>query len=251
MESDFPLIVEFVGLPGAGKSTVAAQVFEQLQLEGRTVISRSQILAQWHNTHLVKRLFQLVPHRVNHWRVLLNSLFFALRVQPISRWSILQALKTFVNVKRNDAVARAHSNDQIILLDQGAIQELWSVGITGRPPQSSAIQHGIEPILRDRRLAIVYFNADVNTALERIMHRPRKGICQFDMMKPDEAYASLSRYFPCLEKAVHHAQFTGVPVLEVDSSLQIEQQSEAIVAWITAQLDVLNPTNRSEELCSM
>lgn len=248
--SDIPWIIEFVGLPGAGKSTVSAEVIRRLCSSGIPTISRSQILDQWRSTNLCIRLLQLIPYRINHWEVLLRSLVFAIRVYPINQWSLLQSLKVFVNVRRNDAVANSSKSDQLIVLDQGAIQELWSVGIAGSPPDFAALNRSIAPILENRRLAIVYCKADIDTALARINLRQQKHDCRFDVMELTKARASLMRYFPYLKEAVHYGQHVGVPILEIDSACEIEQQSKQILNWIKTQLDIPNKIHQTETVYS-
>ncbi|MGF1539586.1 MAG: AAA family ATPase [Pleurocapsa sp.] len=237
IKSHNPLLVEFVGLPGSGKTTVSYKVASILKAQGIEVVSRDEILSQWHQKTRLQKLFQLFPANLNHWHILLNSLSFAAGVKPINRQSFLQGGKIFVNVKRNDAVIHAR-NCQIILLEQGLLQEAWSVVITGSLPQLNYLKNKITPIFYKRSIVIVNFQLDLNTAVSRIQNRPRKKKkdSYFDLMNSNKAYFLLTQYFPYLKEIVSCARTAEVPVLEIDSSLPIEVNSEKIANWIVSQI---------------
>ncbi|MGB5715362.1 MAG: hypothetical protein WBM44_31175, partial [Waterburya sp.] len=156
-----PLIVEFVGLPGAGKTTVSQQVALKLRERGLQIVFRDEILKQWHGENVLQKAIQLVPDNLNHWNILINSLTFALQVKPINQQSFSKAAKIFTNVKRNDAVART-KDCEIILLDQGLLQETWSVSITGSPPQTKYLKRSITPLFHNRSTIIIYCQLDID-----------------------------------------------------------------------------------------
>ena len=231
------LVVEFVGLPGSGKTTVSHQVASKLRAKGIQIISRDEILTQWHRNHVLQKLFKLFSSHSNHWSILIHSLTFASQVKPINWQSFLQAGKVFVNVKRNDEVVRA-GTCQIILLEQGLLQEVWSVVITGSLPQLSYLKREMSTLFCRRSIAIVNFKIDLDTAVSRIHNRPRKKKkdSYFDLMDSEQAYSLLTRYFPYLQEIVNCARTAEIPILEIDSSLSVEENSEEIVNWLVSQL---------------
>ena len=232
MNNQTSLAVEFVGLPGAGKTTVSQKVGTRLRAEGIQLVMRNEVLEEWHQASNWKKLLQLFPAHLNHWHILISSLVLAFQVKPISWWSISKAIKTFSNIKRNDTVAQT-GDCQLLLLDQGPMQEAWSVMMAGTLSRSEYLKKEIM-LLADRRpTAIVYFKLDVDTAIFRIQKRPRKQNCPFDLMSPVKAHASLLNYFPYLQKIVEYARDCGVPVLEIDASSSIDEQSDEIVEWIS------------------
>ena len=233
-----PLVVEFVGLPGSGKTTVSHLVTSKLKAKGIEVISREEILRQWHQKKVLQKLLKLFSSNSNQWNILRNSLTFAAQVKPINLQSFLRAGKVFVNVKRNDDVVRA-GNCQIILLEQGLLQEVWSVVITGSLPQLSYPKRTMVTLFDNRSIAIVNCKLDLNTAVSRIKNRPRKKRkdSYFDLMDSKQAYDLLTRYFPYLQEIVNWVQTEKIPILEVDSSLTVEDNSEKIADWIVGQLN--------------
>ena len=235
--SQNPLVVEFVGLPGSGKTTLSNLVASQLEAKGIKIVSREEILKQWHQKKALSKLFKLFTFNSNQWNVLRNSLTFAAQVKPINLQSFLQAGKVFVNVKRNDDVVRA-GNCQIILLEQGLLQEVWSVVITGSLPQLSYPMRTMTALFDNRLIAIVNCKLDLNTAVSRIKNRPRKKKkdSYFDLMDSKQVYDLLTKYFPYLQEIVNWVQTEKFPILEVDGSLTVEENSEKITDWIVSQI---------------
>lgn len=235
-EVQAPLIVEFVGLPGAGKTTVAYKVAEKLCSQEVHIISRSEIISQWHQINGLRKIFRLFPLDANHWQVLTHALKLSLQVAPTTWWSIIQAAKVFSNVKRNDDVVQDR-NYQVLLLDQGPLQEVWSILLKGELSQKKLLEKAVSPIFKERRISVVHSKVAMKTALGRIQGRPRKLECPFDQMEKDKAYTSLLQYSPYLQEIVTYAQASGAPVLEVDSASPVEQQATEISNWIIQQLE--------------
>lgn len=244
-----PLIVEFVGLPGAGKTTVLQQVAAQLKSENRSIVQRDEILTAWRRSSRLHRSLNLIPQTQVQWQVLLQSLRFATQVKPVNLQSFSKASKIFSNAKRLDAVcngtfqsikgAETGSNHlgtcQVILLDQGLLQETWSVGITGQPPATTALQSVLSTLVQSRSMAIVWFKIDIETALQRIQNRPTHN-SRFDQMQLDAARSRLEQYAPFLEDIIACTQTLGVPLLEVDATQAVEEKTKNITHWITNQL---------------
>lgn len=228
--SPSPLVVEFVGLPGAGKTTICDRVAERLRECGISLISRREILQEWHRNALPQKIIQLLPTEGNDSRILLNSLLFAARVKPIALQSFLQAGKVFTNVKRNEAVARS-GKYQVLLLDQGLLQEIWSVVLTGSVPPKVDLHRAMTAVFSNRSMVFIDFKVDIETALSRIGKRSSMNSC-FDKMESDRAYSALLQYAPFLQIIVDFAREMGMTVLEIDGNLSVEDKVETIVAWI-------------------
>ena len=237
-QSQNPLVVEFVGLPGSGKTTLSHQVTAKLKAKGITIISREEILRKWHQENALQKLFKLFASDFNQWNILINSLTFAAQVKPINLFSFLQAGKVFFNVKRNDAVLRA-GNYQLILLEQGLLQEAWSVVITGSLTKLSYLKREMLSLFYKRSIIIVNLKIDLNTSVSRMQNRVRKKKkdSYFELMDSEQAYSLVTKYFPYLQEIIDCARIAEIPILEIDSSLPVEENSEEIVNWIVNQLN--------------
>lgn len=228
------LIVESLGLPGAGKTTISQPIASKLRERGLRVVSRHEILKQWRQENVWQKAIQLLPDNLNHWHILINSLAFAWQVKPLNRQSFAKAARIFTNVKRNDTVART-SDCEIILLDQGLLQETWSVAITGTPPAAKYLKREITTLFHNRATIILHCKLDIDAALHRVQNRQTMS-SRFDLMDVKTAASVLQEYSIYLERIIHCARTCNVPILEIDSSRSLAEQSEKAASWIESQL---------------
>ena len=234
-------IVEFIGLPGAGKTTLCTEVARQLNDRGLSVVCRNDILQEWHRNSIGQKLRQLRPDCPRDWQMLTQILALAAQVQPLNATSVLKAATTYVNAKRNHRTASHLSQTRLLdggglpeatlLLDQGVLQEAWSVAISGKNPPLKALQRAIEGLAGDGTMRVVALTVDVETALDRIQHRPTHN-SRFDAMNPDRASEILSASVASLQTILDGLRSLGVPILEVDSSHPIQENARAIAQWI-------------------
>jgi len=127
------MIVEFCGVPGAGKSTLARQLTEELRRNG-------------HAAHLP--LEATSPRAPRPSRLLRKGLAAAgeTLLHPFTTLLVIRAVVQSAQPSRRDvlvragnwlvlraALRRARGNDGIWLFDQGVIQELCSLGYAGKP----------------------------------------------------------------------------------------------------------------------
>ena len=241
-------IVEFIGLPGAGKTTLCTEVARQLHNGDRSVVCRNDILQEWHRNSIGQKLMQLRPDCPRDWQVLTQILALAAQVQPLNTTSVLKAATTYVNAKRNTRTALhlpptrlldgGGLQEATLLLDQGVLQEAWSVAISGQNPPLKALQRAIEALAGDSTMRVVALKVDVETALDRIQHRPTHN-SRFDAMNPDRASEILSTSLASLQTILDALRSLGIPILEVDSSHPIQENARAISQWIFPSQDAL------------
>ena len=223
-------IVEWVGLPGAGKTTVSQAAYLKLQAQDVPVLLRQEILDQWARKSKVKKLLQLRPESLNHWDILRSSVLFAMRVKPLNFQSFLRAWRVFSNIKRADIAAHTYNNS-ILLLDQGWIQEVWSACLSGTPPHADSLKPTMSPLFHKRKTLIVHCKVDIETALNRIKGRKTME-SRFDLMETGEAHARLQKYHHYLQTIIDCARTFNIPVLELDGSQPIEDQSATAANWM-------------------
>jgi hypothetical protein len=127
------LVVEFFGLPGAGKTTLADALGRHLQEEGRVCIYRRLVLADDRRAaarHLLRARF-VVYGTLRHptlfgsaMRLVRDSRQTSMRDAAKVLWNLSCVLGFWLWCRKTDA--------DVVLVDQGVLQALWSVAFASR-----------------------------------------------------------------------------------------------------------------------
>lgn len=185
------MIVECVGLPGAGKTTVCGRVSVPHGKKGAVPLSALRI-----DTALLRAA----------WHIFLLSL----SAKPFS----------FNRLKRgfNLAVFLRHyqTREQTILLDQGIVQKLWSILLdTGQfsSVRMDNVVRSLRPFAPD---CVVWLRVPVSIALERLVRRVAAN-SRFDRLEAAQAEAALLRNAVLLEDLITRFPLaTGAMLYQLD-----------------------------------
>lgn len=107
-------VVEFVGIPGAGKSTLAAAVAAALEAEGRPVVTRPGAPS------VARKVRSVVRYRDAVWAAL-HVLARSTRPMP----QRVQALRLVISSLEQYDVADADPSDAVHLVGEGSLQRLF------------------------------------------------------------------------------------------------------------------------------
>lgn len=163
------LCIEFVGIPGAGKSTVAECVVEELRAKGLVVTEASHVMAS--SGSPLKRL------AVKMWLLIIScillpreALSITLRTGQLTRYGRLGAwLTVSINLLAVKAVEKLHAKKgTIVVFDQGLLQGLWSIRLSAANDFDSTTLS--RPPTISNRL-IIFINSDQSLIRERLATR--------------------------------------------------------------------------------
>jgi thymidylate kinase len=73
-----PLVVEFIGIPGSGKTTLCTAILAELRRDGFTVITEHDYF-RWMHTPLYRRLGAIIADGINTWLLTLYLYYFLYR----------------------------------------------------------------------------------------------------------------------------------------------------------------------------
>lgn len=223
------MVVEFVGLPGAGKSTLAARLIEELRAQGYDCAGR-ELLRSKEGGLLAGRSARL-RFWWRHFGLVRST---ALTVVAVGAGGA-EALRHAARLGRwaSGFERLTNSGHQIILLDQGVVQQAWSSLFRAASGRSRLLQL-LDLILRDARprLAFVYCDVPLEVALQRIAARP-EGKSTFDDMDQAEARRLLASHSRDLRELFAHSVDTvQAPHLTVDTSRDLAESCRSVIDFV-------------------
>jgi thymidylate kinase len=230
-----PLVCELVGLPGAGKSTAAARIVQHLRAAGYACGDRRS-LARDARSGATSRLRQ-AGFQVTHPYPLAAALRLGLSVRPLTIASVSRALGASswaygLSRLRQGGLER-------VVLDQGVVQELWSVTLTGKrwsPAAMDAVLRGVFGALFVPP-ALVYLDVGIDEAAARLRQRPN-GSSRFDRMEPAEVRRLLSEREARLRQIFERAvTLTGARWCRIDGGRALDDVCADVMAFLDPMAD--------------
>jgi thymidylate kinase len=224
------LILEFVGLSGAGKSTVAEALLSRLRCQGYTCVHRHDIGGQGVPRPL--HFSRLAAYFIRHPALLSGSFHLGRTAPRLTLSAFREAIRFYVWSYRV-ALGRKLGPD-IVVLDQGIIQEGWGLVVRQTGLEPAAIVQATKEIVRGARVtyALVYFDVDRDLAARRIAGRTA-GESRFDSMDQVAAQRLLETHEPLLKELLLDVAGTfGLPVLRVDARRSVDDLIEELVGFI-------------------
>jgi energy-coupling factor transporter ATP-binding protein EcfA2 len=186
------MMIEFVGLPGAGKSTIARLLTEQLERSGHTLVTKSpsatmarrHIRGRWSRIYRAAQdlLLSLGPT----WSC--RRLLLAIGMRPDLRefryhyWRLMRLWLAIGRLTRS----QDHPNQQLIVFDQGLLNCLPSIfpGNLKDYERSMLTRCAVRAMKRVLPDVVVLVSVDRNTAAQRLRSRPYQRTT-YDIDRPD------------------------------------------------------------------
>jgi hypothetical protein len=189
MKTPRTIVVEFVGMPGAGKTTISSIVVDELRQQGYICPMLAE-LDPWLTARGIGRL----PPRNRLTRLMLHSklsylvaacrhpvlyasaLRHALSVRPLNRDSLRASKSPFEFLDLSTTIAGSNRFD-FVIFDQGMVQSTCTISICGDIcPQQAHVGHVASLIKNMDRYLVILAKITPEIALERI--RGRAAICR-------------------------------------------------------------------------
>ena len=219
------MLVELVGAPGVGKSTLAKAVCARAEVR-----TRHQLSADWHRQSLPSRAIYIGRGFAKPERLIAAArLAFSCRLH--NRGSIGRLLR--VIAKSEWLLSRSGP----VLLDQGFLQDLWSIlYMSGcNAPNPAHLSPFLRSVLPRDDTIIVFIAVDPNIAFERISRRSA-GHSRFDGLSQVELQASIGRAAQLPSAIASAATGAGLRVVELDGSEEIGTLAEQFFSLLPASV---------------
>lgn len=223
------LVIEFLGLPGAGKSALAERLVRKLEAEGHAPGRRETIeRVTWGRPEHFARLAAFTLARGRH---LSTAMRLAAAVTPssLARWRFGAKLATWPY--RLSRVSQHHC--RMLVLDQGPLQSAWCVLLNGELHDEAALRAAVYDLLADRRFAFAFVSVELSpeAAADRIAARGPMAP-PFDRGRP-ETLRLLTAHRAHLERILQIAgEHVGAPLLRLDGAAPLEENDARIAAFV-------------------
>lgn len=225
-----PLTIELAGLPGAGKTTTAGRLAEELARRGHRCVGRLPLLGE--ELGAAERLLRRTATLLRGWDRTRAALAYVAATGTRSRIGVGWALRLSTWPLQWRAARRAGVD--YVVLDWGLVQNTWAATIGGRFGDGAASERLLRRLLSDDppRYAFVYFDIGVEDSLERIGRRANRG-WRFDGMEVGRARRLLTIHRPHLERLVEQAvELTGAPLCRVDARAPVEENVARVLRFV-------------------
>lgn len=227
-ETTRALFVELVGLPGAGKTTVARAAAQRLRAAGLRVAEDD--LPPVDGVARVLRYGRFALFCARNPRLVRAAVRYMAATRPRSRERLPY---TFGILTHAFGAQEARRAADVVLISQGALQAAWSVAVNGTPPDASIVQELVTELMRATgRRAVVHVDADPAQAVARISGRT-DGESRFDTLPAVVAQAQLQQLSAHLSMITSAVQAeVGESYHRLDAQLPAAENAAAIAEFV-------------------
>jgi len=187
------VVVEFIGLPGSGKSTIAHAVADLLRLRGAAVSEPT-----WRNDHasrqpsrtLRKAALALAASARDPRRAGDVVQWIAESAQPTMRERMMLTLNALYVA---EAASRCAQMPGIHIFDQGLLQQLWSLLYQAGNSEDAELRCARQLAACGTRVHVVVVDAPLGTLTERLAARSEGASRLERHLRQSGAHAALPR----------------------------------------------------------
>lgn len=232
-----PVLIEFVGLPGSGKTAICSCLREHAAQIGVDVIFST-------NRHLrglngdfgrkfagLKRSVRCALTRPKDTYILLK---YGFACSPLSMTRVVRILLIMAFIRRLEIEsARSGREQKTLVFEQGLVQMLGSLAVPGNInslPDSCGLAASVVP----RRISgLVLVDCTEETALSRVRNRTH-GSSRFDLWSHEKAMCNMRVMRDALNTIVDATEKAGVRILRLDGVNPAHLNSAKVAAWLQA-----------------
>ncbi|HEY9675245.1 MAG TPA: hypothetical protein V6D11_27635 [Waterburya sp.] len=243
-----PIVVEFVGMMGSGKSTITRLVLDELNRRGYQCPSQKKIVSWMAKSGfnnlpvslgILQKLcyyskFSYLISALQFPLVAFKAYHFALSVSPQNRNS-WQASRSSMNWMGIFNKYIRNSPYDAVVLEEGAIQYTLQIPLFGEQYSDNAQKQLISSLLTNQNHLVVFLKIDAETAMKRIQGRAaashQQGMLawQFENETEDEQMRRASQAVNLFESLVKPLrELSPRSLIEVDT-LKDPQENAALV----------------------
>jgi thymidylate kinase len=223
------IIVEFIGVPGAGKSTIAAALAEELSR--RFDVAHPQFIYPRRPIGAMEKLRLDVMYAPHFMMYRIRRLLYDFRRSGPGLWTASNAWeRSRYPAFLAEMLARAPK--EIYVLDEWVMHRVIEESIARYDSDLAFSTKFAIPTVRTHRLVYVCVRVDTRLALERVMSQDqpfRKFARNKDPSVIDRVLASWDKQIEQLRSEIERRR---LPCVDIDGSRSIAANVETLVEWL-------------------
>lgn len=203
-------VIELFGCPGAGKTTLARALVRDPGMLNQTDLSTN-----WRRTPAAQRLWHIQRSLTDR-----SSTLAAARFAVASGLTNGDSLRRLSRLVARTAWIRSQSRP--LLLDQGYLQEIWSILYSARrlEPNMKQLSMLLGSIYRGLSAKIIFIDVHPDLAADRVARR-LDGFSRLDRMSRAQVHESLSGTFRLSRRIVWAAHGSGLDIEVIDGTVPV------------------------------
>lgn len=228
-------VVELLGLPGAGKSTIAASLVAGLRASNMDVLTTEDFVAWLAARSRLEKIGILVRSLPRALLKLWRALLFASSLRPFGSCPMVRvALIPFLTYCF-DRYLHLHKHS-VVVMDQANMQLVWSMGAYAASYQAPTLERlccatrGQTP----RLYAFIAVSPDV--VAERIRQRP-SNLSRFDRESEFVLRGALKASAMLMDDIARFLVWNDEKVMVLDATASIESNAQALLEAVCATLE--------------
>ncbi len=226
-----PLVVEFFGLPGAGKTFVQSAMLEDLKTTSLNVCTRADMFSFYNQKNKLYKVKAVLRKPCFYLRFLCAFVFsssLTLFLNSTARKRIKYAINYPLYINLYIMTVKP----DILFLDRASIQNYWSLWFGRKKPSYNLLMKLIKMTNSIVETKYVFCMIDAETASERIIARPH-GRSRFDTINnPNTVHYMLEKeayFMPTLYNAL---ECQNIKTIKINGQAKKEATIKELKNWM-------------------
>ncbi len=237
------LFVEFIGLPGAGKTTIAREIMTNLKQQGIRVADIGSINRLEGGTgkswkQKIGRLPFYFYFIFRHWRLSKSVIYYVLRTKPVLIEDVIKVRHVFAldETYRRMREGRLADNYDVAISDRGILHVVFSLTAMKRVPSRDSLRELLGIIFERHDIYPVMLSIDAHTAQERIVERETSA-SRYDFLSREQALERLTLHQATIAELFEtSARLSPEGGLPIEASRSIAENTKVIAAAVCEKL---------------